>query len=51
MNSLFSYSRKNSVIHRCPAWIKLVLLLAVPITVPKRDLNKVERILKMYNLM
>ncbi len=33
MNSLFSFSRKNSVIHRCPAWIKLVLLLAVPITV------------------
>ena len=33
MNSLFSYSKKNSVIHRCPAWIKLILLLAVPITV------------------
>lgn len=30
---------------------KVADTLAVPITVPKRDINKVERILKMYNLM
>lgn len=33
MNSLFAYTKKDSVIHRTPAWLKLLVLFAVPITV------------------
>ena len=32
MQGLFSYSKKNSIVHRTPAAIKLLLLLAIPIT-------------------
>ena len=32
MNSLFAYTKKDSVIHRTPAWLKLLVLFAVPIT-------------------
>ena len=33
MDSLFSYSRKQSLIHRTPAWVKLLVLLATPFTI------------------
>ena len=33
VDSLFSYSRKQSLIHRTPAWVKLLVLLATPFTV------------------
>ena len=33
MDSLFSFSKANSPIHRTPVWIKILVLLAVPITV------------------
>ena len=33
MDSLFSYSRKQSLIHRTPAWVKLLVLIATPFTV------------------
>lgn len=33
MNSLFAYTKADSVIHRTPAWLKLLILFAVPITV------------------
>ena len=32
MNSLFAYTKTDSIIHRAPAWLKLLLLVAVPIT-------------------
>ena len=32
MQSLFSYTKGNSIIHRAPAGLKLLLLLAIPIT-------------------
>ena len=32
MDSLFSYSKKRSLIHRIPAWIKLLILIATPFT-------------------
>lgn len=32
MQSLFSYTKGNSMIHRAPAGLKLLLLLAIPIT-------------------
>ena len=32
MQSLFSYTKGNSIIHRTPAWLKILLLLAIPIT-------------------
>ena len=33
MDALFSYSKGRSFIHRTPAWIKLLVLIAVPFTV------------------
>ena len=33
VDSFFSYSRKQSLIHRTPAWVKLLVLLATPFTV------------------
>ena len=33
MDSLFSYSKGKSFIHRTPAWLKLLILIAVPVTV------------------
>ena len=33
MNSLFAYTKKDSIIHRTPAPLKLLVLFAVPITV------------------
>ena len=33
MDSLFAYTKRNSPIHRTPAWIKLLILLATPVTV------------------
>lgn len=33
MDSLFAYIKRNSPIHRTPAWIKLLVLLATPVTV------------------
>lgn len=33
MDSLFAYTKRNSPIHRTPAWIKLLVLLATPVTV------------------
>ncbi|MBQ2050419.1 MAG: hypothetical protein II493_08485 [Spirochaetales bacterium] len=33
MDALFSYSKGGSFIHRTPAWIKLLVLIAVPFTV------------------
>ena len=33
MNSLFAYTKKDSILHRIPAWLKLLVLFAVPITV------------------
>ena len=32
MDSIFAYSKTDSVIHRLPAWLKLLVLIAVPIT-------------------
>ena len=32
MQSLFSYTKGNSIIHRTPVWLKILLLLAIPIT-------------------
>ena len=32
MNSLFAYTKTDSILHRTPAWLKLLLLIAVPIT-------------------
>ena len=32
MDSLFAYTKTDSIIHRLPAWLKLLFLLAVPIT-------------------
>lgn len=33
MDALFSYSKGKSFIHRTPAWLKLLMLIAVPVTV------------------
>lgn len=33
MDALFSYTRRNSLLHRTPAWIKLLVLLATPVTI------------------
>lgn len=33
MNSLLAYTKKDSILHRIPAWLKLLVLFAVPITV------------------
>ena len=32
MNSLFAYTKTDSIIHRTPAWLKLLVLFVVPIT-------------------
>ena len=32
MDSIFAYSKTDSIIHRLPAWLKLIVLVAVPIT-------------------
>ena len=31
MNSLFAYTKTDSILHRTPAWIKLLVLFAVPV--------------------
>ena len=33
MDALFAYTKYNSPIHRTPAWIKLAVLLATPVTI------------------
>ncbi len=33
MDSIFAYAKRNSPVHRTPAWIKLLVLLAIPVTV------------------
>jgi len=33
MDSLFAYTKRNSQVHKTPAWIKLLILLATPVTV------------------
>lgn len=33
MDALFSYTRRNSPVHKTPAWIKLAVLLATPVTI------------------
>ena len=32
MEGLFAYTKKDSVIHRAPCWLKLIILFAVPVT-------------------
>ena len=32
MEGLFAYTKKDSMVHRTPCWLKLIILFAVPIT-------------------
>ena len=32
MESLFAYTKKDSLVHRTPCWLKLIIFFAVPIT-------------------
>ena len=51
MDSLFSYSKGISFVHMTPAWLKLLVLLAVPVTVSVTPLYVCLSLMALFALL